>query len=116
MTADKAHGLVADSGDAGGRVVDWGRVLATTGDVLRGMSDAAIINNWLEKNDEGAFASIVTQVSTSSTDEVDRLDAALLSLASTNFNVDVRRRLIKFYAVFKIAEMQRYREFRGFPP
>jgi hypothetical protein len=96
-------------------MVDWGRVLATTGEVLRGMSDAAIINNWLEKTDEGAFASIVTQVGTSSTDEVDRLDAALLSFASTNFNADVRRRLVKFYTVFKIAEMQRYEEFRGFP-
>ncbi len=80
------------------------------------MSDAAIVNDWLEKDDEGAFDSIVTQVSTSSADEVDRLDAALLSFAVTNFSADVRRRLIKFYAVFKIVEMQRYREFRGFPP
>ena len=80
------------------------------------MSDAAIINNWLEKNDEGAFTSIVTQVGSSSTDEVDRLDAALLSFAATNFDAGERRRLIKFYALFKIAEMQRYREFRGFPP
>jgi hypothetical protein len=80
------------------------------------MSDAAIINNWLEKNDEGAFTSIVTQVGSSSTDEVDRLDAALLSSAATNFDAGERRRLIKFYALFKIAEMQRYREFRGFPP
>ena len=80
------------------------------------MSDAAIINNWLENNDEGAFTSIVTQVGSSSTDEVDRLDAALLSFAATNFDAGARRRLIKFYAIFKIAEMQRYREFRGFPP
>ncbi len=80
------------------------------------MSDAAIVNDWLEKDDEGAFDSIVTPVSTSSADEVDRLDAALLSFAVTNFSADVRRRLIKFYAVFKIVEMQRYREFRGFPP
>lgn len=96
-------------------MVDWGRVLATTGEVLRGISDAAIINNWLENNDEGAFAAIVTQVSISSTAEVDRLDAALLSLAASNFDVDVRRRLIKFYTIFKIAEMRRYQEFRGFP-
>jgi hypothetical protein len=80
------------------------------------MSDAAIINNWLAENDEGAFTSIVTQVGSSSTDEVDRLDAALLSCAATNFDAGERRRLIKFYAIFKIAEMQRYREFRGFPP
>jgi hypothetical protein len=99
----------------GGIVVDWGRVLAATGEVLRGLSEAAIIGNWLEKNDEGAFISIVTQVSTSSVEEVDRLDAALLSFAKTTPNPDVRLRLIKFYAVFKIAETQRYQEFRGFP-
>jgi hypothetical protein len=96
-------------------MVDWGRVLATTGEVLRGISDAAIINNWLEKDDEGAFVAIVSQVYTSSTEEVDRLDAALLSLAASNFNVDVRRRLIKFYTIFKIAELRRYQEFLGFP-
>lgn len=96
-------------------MVDWGRVLAATGEVIRGISDAAIVNNWLEKDDEGAFIAIVTQVSTSSTEEVDRLDAALLSFATSNFNADVRRRLIKFYAIFKIAEIRRYQEFRGFP-
>lgn len=96
-------------------MVDWGRVLAATGEVPRGLSEVAIVNSWLEKNDEGAFTSIVTQVGTSSTDEVDRLDAALLSFAKTNPNPDVRGRLIKFYAIFKIAEMQRYQEFRGFP-
>jgi len=96
-------------------MVDWSRILAATGEVVRGLSDAAIVNNWLEKDDEGAFACIVTQVSTSSTDEVDRLDAALLSYAASNFNLDVRRRLIKFYALFKIAEFRRYQQFRGFP-
>ena len=96
-------------------MVDWGRVLTATGEVPHGLTEAGIVNNWLEKNDEGAFTSIVTQVSASSTDEVDRLDAALLSFAKMNPNADVRVRLIKFYAIFKIAEMQRYREFRGFP-
>lgn len=97
-------------------MIDWGRVLAAAGDALRGLSDAAIVGDWLDKSDEGAFASIVTHVGAASTDEVDRLDAALLSLATTNFNAEARRRLVKFYAIFKIAEMQRYREFRGFPP
>jgi len=97
-------------------MVDWQRILDTTGTVLRGMSDIAIINTWLEKDDQGAFTSIVIQVKSSSTEDVDRLDGALLSLASTNFDADSRRRLIKFYAIFKIAELDRYREFRGFPP
>ncbi len=96
-------------------MVDWGRVLAATGGALQGISDAAVVSKWLEKDDEDAFIAVVTQVSTSSTDEVDRLDAALLSLAASNFNADTRRRLIKFYAVFKIAELRRYQVFRGFP-
>jgi hypothetical protein len=101
------------SGDV---IVDWGRVLATTGGVLRGISDAAIINSRLEKGDEDAYIAVVAQVSTSSTGEVDRLDAALLSLAASNSSAEKRRRLIiKFYAIFKIAEMRRYQEFRGFP-
>jgi hypothetical protein len=94
---------------------DWGRILATTGTVLQGMSDAAVVNNWLSMDDNGAFASIVAQVKSSSTADVDRLDGVLLSLAATNFDAEKRYRLVKFYTVFKIAELERYQEFRGFP-
>jgi hypothetical protein len=96
-------------------MVDWGRVFETTGSVLRGMSDAAIINNWLEMDDQGAFASIATQVMSSSTADIDRLDDALLSHASVNFSQETRQRLIKFYVIFKLAETQRFQQFRGFP-
>jgi hypothetical protein len=96
-------------------VADRGPVHAGGGDPPRGLGDAAVIGSWLGMSDDAAFTSIVTQVGTSLTGELDRLDAALLSLATTNPDLDVRRRMIKFYAVFKIAEMQRYREFRGFP-
>jgi hypothetical protein len=96
-------------------MVDWGKILETTGTVLRGMSDAAIVNNWLQMDDQGAFASIATQVRSSSTSDIDRLDAALLTFAATNFNAEVRQRLIKFYVVFKLVEVDRYQEFRGFP-
>jgi hypothetical protein len=99
----------------GGSVVDWGRVLGATGEVPRGLSEVAIISDWLEQDDERAFISIVTHVSASSTGEVDRLDAALLSFAKANPDPEVRLRLIKFYALFKITEMQCYHEFRGFP-
>jgi len=96
-------------------VVDWRPLLAGEGESPHELSDAAVIGNWLTESDEDAFTSIVTRVGTSSTAELDRLDAALLSRATTNVSPDVRLRLIKFYAVFKLAEMQRYREFRGFP-
>jgi hypothetical protein len=98
-----------------GRVADSGRAIAATGDAERAIGDQAIFSNWLEKDDEGALIAIVTLVSTSSTDQIDRLDAALLSLSASNLSKDTRRRLIKFYAFFKIAEMRRYQEFRGFP-
>jgi hypothetical protein len=97
-------------------MVDWGKLVETTGAVLRGMGDIAIINNWLQMDDGGAFTSIATQVTSSPTQDVDRLDNALLSFAATNSDADVRRRLIKFYTVFKMVEMERYQEFRGFPP
>lgn len=71
-------------------MTDWGRLITATGDAPAGRSDAAIVGNWLDTNDEGAFASIVTHVGAASTDEVDRLDAALLSLATTNFNAEAR--------------------------
>jgi hypothetical protein len=93
---------------------DWARVLAATGEVVHGISDA-VVSDWLEKEDGEAYTSIVTQVSTSPTEEVDRLDAALLSFATTNLNPGVRQRLIKFYAIFKITEIRRYQAFRGFP-
>lgn len=96
-------------------MVNSEQVFAATGDTRRGIGDEAIINDWLEKDDEGALIAIVTQVSTSSSDEIDRLDATLLSLSASNLSKDARRRLIKFYAFFKIAEMRRYQEFRGFP-
>ena len=83
--------------------------------MLSALSETAIISDWLKKSDAEAFASIVTQVGTFATDQLDRLDAALLSYAAADHNRTIRLRLIKFYAVFKITEMQRYREFRGFP-
>jgi hypothetical protein len=82
-------------------VTDWGRVLAEEGEVPQEQGDAAVISNWLAKSDQCAFTGIVTRVNTSSTDELDRLDSPLLSLATTNGSPDVRLRLIKFYAIFK---------------
>ena len=44
-----------------------------------------------------------------------RLDGFLLETASSHIDPEVRARLIKFYAMFKIVEMLRYERFRGFP-
>jgi hypothetical protein len=96
-------------------MADWAKILEATGSVLRGVSDAAIISNWLQMDDQQAFASIATQVKSSSTEDIDRLDGALLSMATTRLSADDRQRLIKFYVIFKIVETERYREFRGFP-
>jgi hypothetical protein len=95
--------------------MDLRRLIAVTGQALQGASDAAIISNWLSLTDDGALAGIRTQVAASSTDDIDRLDAALLTTAATNFDPSVRVRLVKFYAMFKIVEVLRYDEFRGFP-
>jgi hypothetical protein len=95
--------------------VDISRILSTAGEVLQGVNDAAIINNWLAMDDNGAIRSIQAQVSSSSTADIDRLDGALLLMAATNFDRGARVRLVKFYAMFKITETVRYQEFRGFP-
>jgi hypothetical protein len=55
------------------------------------------------------------QVSTAPASAISLLDDALISLAVSHSSPAERRRLIKFYAIFKIAEMQKHREFRGFP-
>src|SRR5258707_13515457 len=91
--ASRGHG-------GGGIVADGGPVIARGGDPPRAFGDAALVGNWLEKSEDAAFADVVTQVGTSSTGELDRLDAALLSLAAGNSDPDVRRRLIKLYAIF----------------
>jgi hypothetical protein len=95
--------------------VNWRQALPSARGIDRGPGDAGIIDGWLERGDEDAFASVVSRVSASSTTQVDLLDAALLAQAATSLNPDIRLRLIKFYAIFKIAETRRYREFRGFP-
>ena len=79
------------------------------------MSDVAIINNWLQLDDQGAYQAIVTQVTSSSVSDIDRLDGALLLHASGGFSQETRERLIKFYVIFKMAEMHRFQQFRGFP-
>jgi hypothetical protein len=110
-TADRT----AKGREGGQKMVDWAKIFETTGTVLRGVNDAAIVNNWLQMDDQGAFTSIAAQVRSSSTSDIDRLDAALLTLAATNFNAETRQRLIKFYVVFKLVEVDRFGEFRGFP-
>lgn len=92
-----------------------GDILNTAAVVLRGMGDAAIIDNWLQMSDSDAYDAIVAQVKSSPTEAIDRLDGALLSAAATNFNAATRLRLVKFYAMFKMVEMLRYETFRGFP-
>jgi thioredoxin-like negative regulator of GroEL len=72
-----------------------------------------LIDNWARMSDEGAFESIAAQVLSSPEQDVHQLDAVLLMMASGDFNEQARRRLVKFYAVFKMAEMIRY---QGFPP
>lgn len=96
-------------------MADWGSIIRGAGEIFQGINDSAIINNWLRMDDSGAYDSIVAQVRSSSTDDVDRLDAALLTLASNQFDSSARRRLVKFYAMFKMAELLRYEQFRGFP-
>ncbi|MGH3172860.1 MAG: hypothetical protein ACRDPF_03205 [Streptosporangiaceae bacterium] len=79
------------------------------------LKDAAIVSDWLSLDDVGAICAIRAQVESSRTPDVTRLDGFLLETASSHIDPEVRVRLIKFYAMFKIVEMLRYERFRGFP-
>lgn len=78
-------------------------------------SYVAVINSWARMSDEGAFENISAWVNSSSEQAVDQMDGVLLMMASGEAMEDARRRLIKFYAVFKIAELIRFQRLRGFP-
>jgi hypothetical protein len=101
--------------------MDLARFLAVAGEPLRDVSDsavlrdAAIVSDWLSMDDVSAICAIRTQVESSRSPDVTRLDGFLLEAASSHIDPGVRVRLIKFYAMFKIVEMLRYERFRGFP-
>jgi hypothetical protein len=95
--------------------MDLSSTLTTAGRVLQGVSDVAIVNNWLSMDDTGAIGSIQAQGASSSTADADRLDGVLLGMSLNAFDREARQRLVNFYAMFKIAEVLRYQEFRGFP-
>jgi hypothetical protein len=96
-------------------VVNLNRIFEAAGEILQGASDVAVVHNWLSMDDEGALRSVQTQVQSSQTPDIDRLDATLLSMAAGHPERDVRLRLVKLYAVFKTVETLRYETFRGFP-
>ncbi len=101
--------------------MDLARFLTVAGEALRDVSasavvrDAAIVSDWLSMDDLSAICAIRAQVESSPTDDVTRLDGFLLATASSHIDPEVRARLVKFYAMFKIVEMLRYERFRGFP-
>jgi hypothetical protein len=101
--------------------MDLARFLAVAGEPLRDvrdsavLRDAAIVRDWLSMDDVSAICAIRAQVESSRTPDVTRLDGFLLETASSHIDPEVRVRLIKFYAMFKIVEMLRYERFRGFP-
>ena len=65
--------------------------------------------------DLARFLAVAGEPLPSRTPDVTRLDGFLLETASSHLDPEVRVRLIKFYAMFKIVEMLRYERFRGFP-
>ncbi len=85
---------------------------ASTSDVVR---DAAIVSDWLALDEVSAICAIRAHVESSDAADVTRLDGFLLATASGHIDPEVRVRLVKFYAMFKIVEMLRYERFRGFP-
>ena len=92
--------------------MDLARFLAVAGEPLRDVSSSS---QRLASGRRSAICAIRAQVESSRTPDVTRLDGFLLETASSHIDPEVRVRLIKFYAMFKIVEMLRYERFRGFP-
>jgi hypothetical protein len=95
--------------------MDLSVFITSTGGVLQEAGDAAIISSWLSMEEVDAISAIRERVETSPEADVDRLDAALLTMTSTHFDPAARVQLAKFYAWFKIVELLRFEKFRGFP-
>jgi hypothetical protein len=60
--------------------MDLSRILTTAGQVLQGMSDGAVINNWLSMSDDGTLDAIKAQVASSSVDDSLPVDGPGLGL------------------------------------
>ena len=97
------------------RDMDPSIFLTAAGGLLFQAGDSAIISDWLSMDEPDAITAIRAQVDSSPAADLERLDATLLTLASTHFDPAVRVQLVKFYAMFKIVELLRFEKFRGFP-
>jgi len=95
--------------------MDLSRFPAETEGALQDVSHADAIADWISRDDISAFSAIMTQVNTSRTADVARLDSLLRGMAANHIDPAVRARLVKFYAMFKIVELLRYEKFHGFP-
>lgn len=101
--------------------MDLARFLSVAGDALQDIDapdavrGAAVVGDWLALDDLSAICAIRAWVESSPPADVTRLDGFLLATAGSHIDPEVRTRLVKFYAMFKIVEMLRYEGFRGFP-
>ena len=85
------------------------------GEFLEGASYGVIIGKWQEKGGNAALNDIEAFVKRSTPEMINAMDSHLLNYASTNFDKEQRRELIKFYAFFKLVEFNTYQQWRGFP-
>ena len=94
---------------------DWGAILKGVGEVLEGAGHGLTIRQWLDISQGEALNSIEEFVKRSSTERIDSMDLVLLQMATTQFNVNERLQLVKYYTFFKVAEFNRFEKWRGFP-
>lgn len=90
-------------------------LLKGTGELLQGMNNISFVERYLQMSDADAYDSIAEGVAASSIQDIDQMDVTLLTLAVGHPDENARLRLVKLYAIFKIAELARFNEFRGFP-
>lgn len=73
------------------------------------------ITTWGEMNESDALMGIRTFIQQSTSDEIDGMDKVLLQAAVVQSEPEMKVKMLKYYAFFKVAEFERFGNFRGFP-
>lgn len=94
---------------------DWENILKTVNDVSKGGLIGMKINEWMDMPESEGFEAIEDFINESSTEMIDNMDVVLLNHCNMVFDVDDRKKIIKYYAYFKLGEYKAYGKWRGFP-
>jgi hypothetical protein len=94
-----------------------GAVIAAGGYLINKIANERItkISAWGEMNESDALKSIKNFIQQSTSEEIDGMDTVLLQAAVVQSEPEMKVKMLKYYTYFKVAEFERFGNFRGFP-